>query len=157
MRKIFLPLILLSVGCSAPRYYGYFGHQSYRFPVPSADQVAQRQEKEVTVAMAAADEDGQLRQVVALTPSAPVSSPVQVPMKAARKFSNRKAAESVRFTSYHSPVFAGLDDDLKMAIILGAAGLTGLFLVILSQVFGILGGLLLIGGVIFFTRWMLRQ
>lgn len=159
MRKIFFLLPLLLAGCSAPRYYGYFGGQSYRFPVPAADQVARQTKEPVAeVQMAsAADEETQLKYLATVASPVAVPQKMPVPVGRLRKGSQGSGTEPARFTTYSAPVFAGLDDDLKKAIILGAAGLTGLFLVVLSQVFGILGGLLLIGGVVFFTRWMLRQ
>jgi len=158
MRKSLFFLLLLMAGCSAPRYFGHFGGQSYRFPVPTRDQVslsANSEDASLMIASAGAEENQ-------LTHLATVPSEASIPQ--VRGLTGRRAKASlqdsngsVRFTSYNSPVFSGLDDDPKMAIILGAAGLTGLFLVVLSQIFGILGGLLLIGGVIYFTRWMLRQ
>lgn len=159
MRKIFFPLLVLIAGCSAPRYYGYFGDQSYRFPVPEANQVTRPTQDQVTeVPLAsAADEETQLS--LAAAPAQPVAKPktVQRPAVRIRNISQPAGKKAVRLTSYSAPASSGLDDDLKFAIILGAAGLVGLFLMIVSQIFGILGGLLLIGGVVFFTRWMLRQ
>lgn len=105
----------------------------------------------------AGDEENQLRQIAVLSSSDRSLSPDVAQVRSARKSTRLERTNISRFATYSAPTFSGLDDDLRIAIILGAAGLTGLFLVILSQIFGILGGVLLIGGVIFFTRWILRQ
>jgi hypothetical protein len=56
-----------------------------------------------------------------------------------------------------APAPASVDDDLKYAIILGAAGIVALLLLVLSKVFGIIGGIALIGATIFFAKWILAQ
>jgi hypothetical protein len=52
---------------------------------------------------------------------------------------------------------SGLDQDLKFSIIFSVAGFVSLVLMVLSKIFGILGGLGLIVGVVFFTKWLLEQ
>lgn len=49
------------------------------------------------------------------------------------------------------------DNDLKLAVIFGAAGLVGVLLGGISVVFSIIGGIALIIGVVFFVQWVLRQ
>lgn len=49
------------------------------------------------------------------------------------------------------------DNDLKLAMIFGAAGLVGVLLGGISVVFSIVGGIALIIAVVFFVQWVLRQ
>ena len=50
-----------------------------------------------------------------------------------------------------------LDSDLKFAIIFSVAGFVSLVLMVLAKIFGIMGGIGLIIGVVFFTKWLLEQ
>lgn len=50
---------------------------------------------------------------------------------------------------------AGMDHDLKLAIIFGAVGLVSML--IGGNVFWIIGGIALIIGVVFFVKWIIRQ
>jgi hypothetical protein len=49
----------------------------------------------------------------------------------------------------------GMDHDLKLAAIFGAVGLVGLL--IGGNVFNIIGGIMLLIGVVFFVKWIIRQ
>ncbi len=47
------------------------------------------------------------------------------------------------------------DEDLKLATIFGAVGITGL--IIGGNVFNIIGAIALVIGVVFFVKWIIRQ
>ena len=109
-----------------------------------------------TPVVAASDELPQLSVVAAQeAPSAPVTAKTTA---SSVPFSKRKVAKSPKVVHhFDAPHPAGLDEDLKWSIILTAAGLTGIVLMVVSSIFGILGGLMLIAGVVLFSRWILSQ
>ncbi len=50
-----------------------------------------------------------------------------------------------------------MDHDLKLAAIFGAVGIVGLAIIGSAEIFGIIGGIALLIGVVFFVKWIIRQ
>lgn len=140
--------------CSAPKFIS-----SVKPETKSAEQenilVVSHYRARNTPVVAALDEIQQLSVAAQEAPSAPVIAKTTA---SSVPFSNRKVAKSPKVVHHFDvPHPAGLDEDLKWSIILTAAGLTGIVLMVVSSIFGILGGLMLIAGVVLFSRWILSQ
>ncbi len=164
---LLLALVVLA-SCSAPKYAYYFDHQNnYAGKKQAQTQVAVTSE----VSPLAVDP----QELVASTADAPVvatevaSEPVAVKkvtymqMTKAEKKAFRKelgkqiksyVAAKKKMNSVQATK-AGMDHDLKLAIIFGAVGLVGL--IIGGDVFWIIGGIAMLIGVVFFVKWIIRQ
>lgn len=141
----------LLASCSAPRF-----SSSIQKPQERADRylvVSHYRPLTEDPAVASAEP---ANSVIAPT-TAPLAETAIEPGKAEQKAAAKKTKWQVVDHNYASPYPAGLDEDLKWAIILAAAGMTSLFLMFISQIFGVMGGLMLIAGVVMFSRWVLRQ
>lgn len=157
-----LSLILLLAGCASPKY-------TYRF-APSPYLASIQNDRQANPPVAAAEqhgssEEGQILVASAETPAS-VIAPVEAPKakkinKAIVKLKEKattlggKVSASARRMATPEP--ASIDDDLKLAVILGAAGIVALLLLVISKIFGIIGGIALIAAVIYFAKWVINQ
>lgn len=143
---IFVFAVIILASCSAPRMSSVPTRKTERYVTVSTYKVAEEK------VVASADPEQQIVAVIA--PEVPVAVPqVQVVKSKKVKALTRKLVNH----RYDSPYPEGLDEDLKWSIVLGTAGLVAIILMVISQLFGIIGGILLIAGVVMFAKWFLRQ
>ena len=161
--------IVVLASCSTPRYSYYFSHHDYN---------AGRKQSKPIIETSPLSNDPQMltasisEQPVVVAPSKPERGVVvstsasgktylqlnKAERKAVRHYlkneiktfvSAKKKMDSAQATR------AGMDHDLKLAIIFGAVGIVGLL--IGGDVFWIIGGIALLIGVVFFVKWIIRQ
>lgn len=170
---LFLSVIILSA-CSSPKYTYHFDHFDY-----NAGKTA------TPKAMIEASPSGnslalQRDEVVASVSSSPAVSSrrslsgslikkvehYSTLSKAERKAVKREVKQEIRkYTKEYKANFVGgntkatkeLDDELKLAIIFGAVGITLTILGGISFIFWVLGVAGLAVGLVFFIRWISRQ
>ena len=152
-----LILILALAGCAAPKYTYRFAPSPYLAAIAKSGQAEQAQ--------VPANDEQQVLVASAETPAAviaPAEKPVgQKVKKAVRKLRDKvndigeKVVVSTRLMEAPAP--ADVDDNLKYSIILAAAGIVSLLLLVLSKIFGIIGGIALIAATVFFAKWVLQQ
>ncbi|MFM7327407.1 MAG: hypothetical protein ACKO3B_01600 [Bacteroidota bacterium] len=165
MKHFLLPvLFLLVAGCAAPTY-------TYRFaPSPYLASMGGKNHSEslTTPGNAGRIESSEEHPVLVAAAETPASviAPPETPAGRKLKKVVRKLKEQTqslgerleeKFTKIEAPAPAGVDNDLKLAVILGAAGIVSLLLLVISQVFGIIGGIALIAAVIYFAKWVINQ
>jgi hypothetical protein len=146
--------LLLIAGCA--------GHPKlYHFPARTSGVITPGSKKEVTIlkkdvapeVLIASVKPNSLPEVTSSN-----SSVKKVPLYKEKKKSPAfkrlfTSAEAVK----RSTGLGDLDQDLKFAIIFSVAGFVSLVLMVLAKIFGIMGGIGLIIGVVFFTKWLLEQ
>lgn len=152
-----LILILALAGCAAPKYTYRFAPSPYLAAIAKSGQAEQAQ--------VPANDEQQVLVASAETPAAVIAQaekPVgQKVKKAVRKLRDKvndigeKVVVSTRLMEAPAP--ADVDDNLKYSIILAAAGIVSLLLLVLSKIFGIIGGIALIAATVFFAKWVLQQ
>ena len=167
MKIIFLSVIvvLTITSCSAPKYTASFSdHQG---------KVAHNQKATLPLS-AAVDQSNAEPQILASTSSAPleIKRETNPPAKIDIQVDKRQRKEAIKklrsdIKTYvkeqkklaHESSYQDFewDNDLKLAVIFGAAGLVGVLLGGISVVFSIVGGIALIIAVVFFVQWVLRQ
>lgn len=150
----YLAFLILLAGCA--------GHPKlYHFPARTSGVITPGSEKEVTIlkkdvapeVLIASVKPNSLPEV-----TSSYSSVKKVPLYKEKKKSPAfrrlfSSAEALK----KSTGLGELDQDLKFAIIFSVAGFVSLVLMVLAKIFGIMGGIGLIVGVVFFTKWLLEQ
>ncbi|MFZ9981026.1 MAG: hypothetical protein ACO3FI_03240 [Cyclobacteriaceae bacterium] len=154
--KYLIPVafIVLLTSCSAPKY-------TYRFPA-SHEQTAERK-----LVISEEKNPGQPQEILVASSDPAVAVAMTIPEKPKKNVPSvkeavqvlKKAAMKTReeVRSVIAPDPSSLDEDLKMAILFGVVGVVSLVLLILSKFFGILGGIALIIGTVYFVKWVLAQ
>lgn len=143
---IFVFAVIILASCSAPRMSSAPARKTERYVTVSTYKVADEK------VMASADPEQQISAVI------PAEVPVAEPQALVAKSKKVKTLTPKPISHrYDSPYPENLDEDLKWSIVLGAAGLVAIILMVISQLFGIIGGILLIAGVVMFAKWFLRQ
>jgi hypothetical protein len=170
---LFLAIIMLA-GCSAPKY-------TYNFDYYDYNSGRKATVEPVTAALASPLEHQQ-----SFEPSAS-STMVSLPEKlesvarreqsaSAKKFGDMTASEKKAFKkevkehikNYKQSIRKGeagqmpeamnaMDNDLKLAIIFGAVGLTLTLFGAINEAFWILGVISIVVGVVFLIKWLVRQ
>jgi hypothetical protein len=164
-----IALVLLA-SCSAPKYTYYFSH--YR------NDVAKNQQHPAEVSPAldnnqlmasVGDEPAMLTGVSAepvmvadVSAKAVVEKPIQQLSKSQRVQLKRELRKYVKSQKKAGSIESvkstkAMDHDLKLAAIFGAVGIVGLALNGIATVFGIIGGIAFLIGVVFFVKWIIRQ
>ena len=166
IKIIVLLAIVVLTSCSAPRYSYYFDHHNYNAGKKQAAPINEKSplspDSEMMLASTATEP------VVFTEPKTETATTLVVKKtylqmdKSERKalthqlkkeikthVAEKKKNYSIQATK------AGMDHDLKLAIIFGAVGITALL--IGTDVFWIIGGIALIIGVVFFVKWVIRQ
>ena len=157
--------IVVLASCSAPKYSYYFSHHNYNAGRKQSQPVIEANPLAIDTHTLTASTSGQ-PVVIAPEKGAVSTSPSgktylqlnKAERKAVRHYlkneirtfvSAKKKMDSAQATR------AGMDHDLKLAIIFGAVGIVGL--IIGTDVFTIIGGIALLIGVVFFVKWIIRQ
>ena len=159
---VILAVVILA-SCSAPKYSYYFSHQKNAVAVnqtPAFSNVGSTsvEPQSLTASTSAAPV------IVSETVTAPVVRKTYLQMNRVERkmlrhqlkreiksfMAGKKSMESVK-----SAQASGMDHDLKLASIFGAVGIVGLL--IGGDVFSIIGGIMLLVGVVFFVKWIIRQ
>ena len=159
MKKLFIITLTLALaGCAAPKYSYRFAPSRYLAAMANSGQAEHTQpvanEKQVLVAAT---------EVPAWVIAPPADSRPAGPKfkRAVRKLRDKvnEIGEKVVVKTgiLTPPAPASVDDDLKYSIILAAAGIVSLLLLVLSKIFGIIGGIALIAATVFFAKWVLQQ
>ncbi len=162
---VLLAIVILA-SCSAPKYSYYFDHHNYN---GGKKQIAPSNEKSLLsvdpqlMEASVSDESHILSEPKTESTEAPVVKKTYFQMnKSERKTLRHKLKKEIK--SYvaekkknysEQATNAGMDHDLKLAIIFGAVGLVALL--IGGDVFWIIGGIALLIGVVFFVKWIVRQ
>jgi hypothetical protein len=143
-------VVFVMASCSSPQY-------TYRFAPSKGDKqesasvrtpVQRIAEKEVVIASVEVPSE-----VIAYDDG----KPGKITEKISRKLT-KLGEQVVRKTGMIPTTAPGdLDMDLKYSVIFAAAGIVSLLLLILSKIFGIIGGIALIAATIFFVKWVLKQ
>lgn len=158
--------VVVLASCSTPRYSYYFDHQTY--PV--------RKNQTLVEPVSLSDLSTQLTASVSSKPVsfAETQTTAAVPLvrktalqlsKTERKVLRHQLKKEVKnnlvarkeLNSTQAVKASGMDQDLKLATIFGAIGIVGLILNSVTIAFGIIGGIALIIGIIFFVKWIIRQ
>lgn len=165
MKHFLLPaLFLLLTGCAAPTYTYRFAPSPYLASIAGKNHTESIKNAEKSLKMESAEEQPVL--VAAAEVPASVIAPSETPAerklkKAARKLKEEATSLGERLEEkvmkMDAPARTAVDNDLKLAVILGAAGIVSLLLLVISQVFGIIGGIALIAAVIYFAKWVINQ
>lgn len=161
--------IVVLASCSAPKYAYYFDHHDY-----NAGKKQTQTQAQVSVTSEVSPLAVDPQELVASTGDAPVVAanvapePVVVKKtyvqmtktekKAFRKELGKQIKSYVAAKKKMNSIEAqkaGMDHDLKLAIIFGAVGIVGL--IIGGDVFWIIGGIAMLIGVVFFVKWIIRQ
>ena len=161
--SVLLAVVILA-SCSAPKYSYYFDHQKNagkKQSVAAKETSVLALNSESLVASAAVEP-----LILATTPTktiTPMIKKTYIQMnKSERKairhqikkdiksyIAAKKKSDSTQATK------AGMDHDLKLAIIFGAIGVVALL--INTTPFQVIGAIALIIGVVFFVKWIIRQ
>ncbi|CAN5392693.1 hypothetical protein BH09BAC3_BH09BAC3_27180 [soil metagenome] len=165
-KLIFLLAIIVLASCSTPKYTYYFDHHNYntakrQLVVPNEGSPLAINPQELV-----ASASNERVTLTAPTPTTKaVSSKTYFQMnkieRTALRHHLKKEFKSFAYSSKKSDGgqgaqhTAGWDNDLKLAAIFGAVGITGLL--IGGNVFNIIGGIALIIGVVFLVKWLIRQ
>lgn len=160
--KYFLSIVLIAflASCSAPKY-------TYRFPASTGPVISKEQPSEKNIEKTS-EASGNLvasanpKSSVVLSESLADAKPElkkNIPSVAKTLKAVKKVAKNTRneIRSAVAPNPDSLDDDLKLAILFGVVGIVSLVLLILSKLFGILGGIFLIIATLYFVKWFLAQ
>jgi len=150
--------MLALAGCAAPTY-------TYRFaPSPYLEAISKNTRVTEQAPVAAAEETPLLvaateaPAAIIAPPAAPAGKKINKTIRKVKDKVNHLGEQVVVKTRLMEPPAPGsVDTDLKYAIVLGAAGIVALLLLVLSKVFGIIGGIALIAATIFFAKWILAQ
>lgn len=181
-RMLLLVLPALICACSSPRYSYYFDRYDYS----EGRKVAAVKETNSSIDIPLndhalmADVSGRivLEEPKTIAPSLPEVTQTELKEKnteAAKiesfsKLSRKERRElirdlkqTIRQTKKNSQLdvapdeIHAMDQDLKMAIIFGAVGLTLSLFTGINAVFGVLGIIAIVVGVVFLVRWLIRQ
>ena len=161
---IFLLAIVVLASCSSPKYAYYFDHHNYntvrkQSVTPNEASLLSINPQELTASNS--------NTPVTFTANAePATSPVAKTYmqmnKAERsvlrhhlKREIKSFVSSKKLDETHAAAATGWDEDLKLAAIFGAVGLTGL--IIGGNVFNIIGAIAMVIGVVFLVKWIIRQ
>lgn len=162
--RIILALaVVILASCSAPKYSYYFSHQkqgqvAVQTPVSSSAETV----SEDPLLLTASTSEAPL--VISKTATAPVIKKTYLQMnRSERKMLRHQLKADIKsyiaakknFNSVKGAQASGMDHDLKLAIIFGAVGVVGLL--IGGDVFYIVGAIMLLIGVVFFVKWVIRQ
>lgn len=166
MKISFLSVIavLFISSCSAPKYTASFSNYkhkdeyAYKAIYPSAAMASESLPEQQVLASAS------LTPVESKPQLGPSTNTIQIDKKE-RKEAIRKLRSDIKTYVKEQKAIARensyqdfeWDNDLKLAVIFGAAGLVGVLLGGISLVFSIIGGIALIIAVVFFVQWVLRQ
>lgn len=175
MKTTFLSLAVMALlaACSAPRYTYNFDYHDYNSGKKKGDAVTQQEiqvleelmlpgEIKMDELIASTDEE-----VVLVIPAETLKKSYRELSKSEKREVRRAGIQEIKAAikakkNGEDAVTAtqAMDNDLKLAAVFGAIGITGLFIAgssIAGQVFYIIGGIAFIIGVVFFVRWLLRQ
>lgn len=162
--RIILALaVVILVSCSAPKYSYYFSHQkqgqvAVQTPVSSPVETISVDPQLLTVSTSEAPV------VISKTAAAPIIKKTYFQMnRLERKTLRHQLKKDIKsylaakknFNSVKGAQASGMDHDLKLAVIFGAVGVVGL--IIGGDVFYIVGAIMLLIGVVFFVKWIIRQ
>lgn len=161
---IFLLAIVVLASCSSPKYAYYFDHHNYNTVrkqpvVPNEVSSLSIDPQELTASIS-------VEPVEFTAKAEPITSPVvktymqmnKTERSAIRHHLKREFKSLVTFKKFdgtHAAAATGWDEDLKLAAIFGAVGITGL--IIGGNVFNIIGAIAMVIGVVFFVKWIIRQ
>ena len=150
----YLAFLILLSGCAGhPKLY-HFPERTSRVKTPAS-------EKEITVVKEVAVPEVLVASVKPNSIPEVTSSGLSVKKVPLYKEKKKSPAFRRLFNSAEavkkSTGLGDLDQDLKFAIIFSVAGFVSLVLMVLAKIFGIMGGIGLIVGVVFFTKWLLEQ
>jgi uncharacterized membrane protein len=164
MKRISFTLLLAVLfGCSSPKYASQFRptHTDYRYgelkqskTVPAVDpgilEASIKSEPAIVTPPASV-----LSSEVTAKSYTQMSKQERKAFRKELKAEIKKYVKSVKNQVAPPPASGGMDHDLKLALIFGAIGIVSL--IIGGNVFWIVGGILLIIGVIFLVKWLIRQ
>lgn len=186
MKKMFLLVLpALLCACSSPRYAYHFDH--YDYSEGRKPEVAMRSENDKSVAPQSTENDllADASKRIILEEPARIMEPPSGDIGAktyAKKSDDRKIESLSKFSrkerrefirelksaireskknTYNTDIAPDeineMDKDLKFAIIFGAVGLTLSLFTGVNAVFGVLGIIAIVVGVVFLVRWLIRQ
>jgi hypothetical protein len=158
--------IVVLASCSGPKYAYYFDHHDYNAGKKKALVSVQSEVSPLSVdANEFVASTSETPVVVAEVPAAPVATKkvtyMQMTKAEKKAFRKELGKEMKRYVAAKKKMNsveatkAGMDHDLKLAVIFGAIGIVGL--IIGGDVFWIIGGIALLIGVVFFVKWIIRQ
>ena len=168
-------LILLSVliiaGCSSPKYTYKFDHYDYNSPKSSAHRLEkERTSPELDPATLSASTEpvhvDTKKSATVESQKAVVTEKYSSMTKADKKEFRKEVKAHIK--SYAKAMKKGdvvkanqeinqMDNDLKLAIIFGAVGLTLSLFGGINEAFWILGVIAIVVGVVFLVKWLVRQ
>lgn len=163
--SVLLAVVVLA-SCSTPKYSYYFDQQNHNSGKKQAVAAKEMSVLAVDPQMLVASTT---TQPIVLTEK-PVASNVNPEVKKTYLQMNSSERKAVRHqikkdiktyvaskkkSDSAQATQAGMDNDLKLAIIFGAIGIVSFL--IGGSVFQVIGGIALIIGVVFFVKWIIRQ
>jgi hypothetical protein len=177
MKKLLFAALatMLLASCSAPKYTYHFDHYDYNSGRKGTVAVAPEQASPISVDATIMTADAAPAPTVASVPSSNTRSAEEQKETFAKKYSEMSKAEKKQFRSdvkkemkaYAKALKKGegvkaesatmMDNDLKLAIIFGAVGLTLTLFGGISEAFWILGVIAIVVGVVFLIKWLVRQ
>lgn len=174
--------VMLVTACSAPKYTYYFDHYDYNSgkprvaTAPTADVEPVFEPIEIDMMVASANDD--IKLLVTENTIASESNPqtevsveefkerynaMSKSEKKAFRKSTKEQMKTLLKAKKENPVAASpdataqMDNDLKLAIIFGAVGLTLSLFSGINAAFWVLGVIAIVVGVVFLIRWLVRQ
>ncbi len=162
---VLLAIVVLA-SCSAPKYSYYFDHHNYnagkkqveaaneKSPISVDPQMMAASTSEVPVVMSESKTELTVAPVERKTYRQMNKSERKILRHQMKKEIKSYIAEKKKNNSIQA-THAGMDNDLKLAIIFGAIGIV--LLIIPGTVPLVLGSIALIIGVVFFVKWIIRQ
>ena len=159
--------VILLASCSAPKYSYYFDHYKYNTG-KKQNQGTNESARSIDQPLLMASTSRQpivLDEAVKTAATSPIQKTSSQLTKSDRKTLRHELKKEIkRYTAAKRNLnlvktahASGMDHDLKLAAIFGAIGIVGLILNSVTVAFGIIGGIALIIGIVFFVKWLIRQ
>jgi hypothetical protein len=156
----FVVALVLLASCSASKYTYNFSH--YRNDVASSGQQHPEMSLPLNAEELTASAADQPAMLAGASAEPVLEKPIQQLSKGERVQLKRELKQYVKAQKQAGSIESAkattsMDHDLKLAAIFGAVGIVGLALNGIATVFGIIGGIAFLIGVVFFVKWIIRQ